>query len=108
MGGCISIFIKFIIYTYVIFNFKKMVLGEDDKNTTLVSLEKLSDMGEVKYSDTNHFAVYVLRKQLNNSYPLYLNHKDREEYIDIYFEQTENDWYANPGRNTKTVTRYEA
>lgn len=62
MGGCISIFIKLIIYVYVIFNFKKMVLGEDDKNTTLVSLEKLSDMGEVRYSETNHFAVYILRK----------------------------------------------
>lgn len=62
-----------------------MILGEDDKNTTLVSLEKLSDMGEVRSSDTNHFAVYVLRKQMNNSYPLWLNHKDREMYVDIGF-----------------------
>ena len=62
LGGLISMFIKLIIYTYVVFNFKKMILGEDDKNTTLVSLEKLSDMGEVLYSDTNHFPVYVLRK----------------------------------------------
>ena len=40
-GGAISIFIKIIIYVYVVFNFKKLILGEADKNSTLISLENL-------------------------------------------------------------------
>ena len=57
-----SVFIKLVIYVYIVFKFKILILGEKDENKTLISLEKLSDMGEVYYDQTNHFSLYVLRK----------------------------------------------
>ena len=37
-----------------------------------------------------------------------LNHKDLDRYLDIYYQQTSNDWNSNPGKNTKVVTKYAA
>lgn len=62
IGGVVSVFIKVVIYVYIIFKFKILILGEKDVNNTLISLEKLTEMGEVFYKDTDHFTLYVLRK----------------------------------------------
>ena len=118
-GGSISLFIKIVIYIYVIFNFKKLIFGEADKNSTLISLENLKDMGLVNYNTTSHQAIYVLRHQMGRA--LYLNNtyddsgdvkkkgnNDRDQYIDIYFNQVSNDWYKNPGSNTRELKNYPA
>jgi hypothetical protein len=47
---------------------------------------------------------YYLKHSVSNR-PIKLN-REIESYIELKFEQTSNDWIANPGSNVQKVTQY--
>lgn len=104
VGGVISVFITFAIRIYVLINFKILIFMEQNKNSSVESLETIEQLGTVNYNETDHFVFYVLTNQITKK-PIML--EDTKRYLDIYYEQINNDWITKPGTNTANRTRFE-
>jgi hypothetical protein len=53
IGGFFSLFIRFAIGVYVVYNFKKMIFNEEDKNFTENGILNLEELGEVPLEETH-------------------------------------------------------
>ena len=69
---------------YVFFNFKKLILHEDDKQFNEYKPLDLDQLGIVNYNDTSQFIFFTMSKQFDNWAAVYL--KDAETYLDISFQ----------------------
>jgi hypothetical protein len=63
IGGFFSIFVKIAMAVYVLYNFAKMLLHQDDSNFTEVNTLDLEEYGEKKFDETDMFMFHVIRKQ---------------------------------------------
>ena len=62
IGGFFSFFIKLAMSLYVFFNLKKMILHEDDNNTTEYNLEDLSKQDPLALGKTDFSMFHIVRK----------------------------------------------
>ena len=105
IGGLVSMGIKIFINIYIILNFTTLFTYGDNKNGTLIGFEEVMDQGKVMVNNTELLVYFVLRNQDAMS-ALWL--KDAPEYVDIYFQQANDDWLKVSGKNTQSVSRIEA
>ena len=66
----------------------------------------LAEESGINYNETNLVTYQVLRKQLLDDGPIYLN-ESNSRYIDIFYEQTTTNWYL-PYKERYKSTRIEA
>ena len=78
-----------------------------NKNSVIASMESYNSLGVVNYNETDHFNFYNLRSSLGEQEAIYLT-DELKTYVDVYFQQVEDDFITNPGKNTKTIQRLEA
>lgn len=106
LGGFFSFLIRITMSIYVIVNFKKMILFEDNANATEVSALNLDEQGIIDYKDTSFLLYQSLIKKSDGS-SVDLN-EETFRYIDIHYEQIERDWYKYPDPDYEIATRREA
>ena len=68
---------------YVFFNFKKLILHEDDKVFNENKPVDLDELGVVNYNNTMQFIFFTMSKQLEGWRGVYL--EEAETYLDISF-----------------------
>ena len=100
IGGFFSVIIKVAIWTYVFYNFKKMLFNESDTNFTQIGLINLEDLGDVQYNQSQLIFFHRLTKQRTGD--LDLSDPEMYRYIDIKFVNQFVDWTkpADAGRYT--------
>ena len=64
VGALFSIGIKFCIYLYVALTFKTLLTLGANKNTTILSSEKIEEFGKIHYKSTEHLTFFVLKHQI--------------------------------------------
>lgn len=107
LGGIVSIFIKVTMIIYVFLNLKKMMLYEDNKLVTQLKYTNLEELGQVPFRKMNINPFFVLRKQLLNDAPLFLN-ETLSRYLDIKFSQVDTDWHKPNDDGRFTYKEFKA
>ena len=90
IGGFSSIFIRLAMAVYVVMNFKKMLLNEDDSNFTEVNSLNLDEYGAKPFNETEMMMFHVIRKQKTGQ--LFLT-EELKRFIDIRYVQITKDYY---------------
>ena len=81
---------------YVIYNVKKLIWYEDDKNYNELAALDLDKFGPVNFQETSIFIFYNMYKQRSNGPPVHLwLTPDVEKYIKIEFIEETNDYYVS-------------
>ena len=82
LGGSVSILIRLMMLAYIITLTKKLVLYEDDNNTSVESRQKLSELGVVNFNETQVDVFFMVWDSVNERFMDY--YEEGQKYLKFY------------------------
>jgi hypothetical protein len=80
--------IKLCMFVYIILNFKKLILKEDDNIVTKLFYRELADEGILNLNETEGLVFWVLKKNnftSSKAEPLFLDDQEMDRYIKLEY-----------------------
>ena len=90
-------------FVYVLMNLKKLVFKEENSYSTQQGLLEYDKLPPIKFDETDMVIFHTLKKQSMPDDELDIESEDFRQYIDMWYSQSEDDWYkpADKGRYTR-------